>query len=98
MRGAGVISLWRAWLRGSRRLDGASRGLDIGRLSFHRAQWPRGGGRIGGSAVAGARGLVKVYAEEKEWSRDQGLTLKPTRGVFEKHPGGRKPELGDWGC
>lgn len=96
MGSTGVISLWRARLR-SRRLDGASQGLDMGRLSFHRAQRPRGGGRIGCGAVAGARGLVKVYAEEKEWSHGQSLILEPMRGVFEKQSGGSKPELGDCG-
>lgn len=66
-----------------RKAGGSVLGAGHWRGVFHRAQRPGGGGGGGiwGSAVAGARGLGKVHAGEEEWSRDQGLTLAPTRGV-----------------
>lgn len=41
----------------------------------------------------GADGGGKVHAGEEEWSRDFDLGANEG-GVFEKHSGGRNPELG----
>lgn len=72
-------------------------GTRHGQVKFSQSSAAKRRRKDWGRCMAGARGLVKVYAEEKEWSRGQGLILEPMRGVFEKHSGGRKPELGDCG-